>query len=905
MMAGTGHFFTEISRAKLKPQVVKVLPGARATLRQAITVNNNEQTQTIATGEKVLVQCIAPNEYVITPFKSELNKRSLLKEGQRDIAADSSRQGSISIEGSLAPYFSFEEQYQLSNEPLFPTQASPSLADIKQGYIPDCFLLSSIQAILNHPEGKAFIENMMRRVSDDVVEVRLFNPTDLKPIYIQVPAATIQTKAGDLSLHPALWVHALELAYASLGINGVDKRSVDASVSSVFNKGGSPAVAMSILTGIKAESKTVSHTSYSPWDIPHFWGKIWQDTWSGLDELSKVLDEESFKPLKYNSILMQVVSFESNLNVFNDKDSDEVQTKTIERKGYSAEKANCIRQYVNYVLFYREHEAGCQAIMDNKDLTYPEKLYELAGLASAKGNQAVGDYLLAYAKHELVPNEQGHIQAPVEIFTSVNNANAMAVYERLNRSLLKGELVAIATHDKPEKSIKGIAQSHAYTVLGVDMRVPVVPVKNLDGNVMNVATPHVILRNPWGNTGRVYQVKDNDIVGVEDKSADVSVLDLNDFMTICSTIYTSASQNAPFHYEAEKQRVRDNLSRHSLKSAFNAKTPLSELVLFNQQFYEVIRPVIDLEKYHLAGISPTLVAEIEAIFENAQDDEQAIIEKKLENITFPMLPLKEGRQAEYIYYLLKHRWLNKQTAPDMIMDQDLSLKIFQLCPLDFLADVKRHKINHDVFIGPAVHRYELHALHLKKIIEKINIDMDEEKTIETFNNFSKYTLNCDELNRVKKLLVALHVELKCYGYTMTDDELRALENDADALINFFTGIAKQKDRCEEIKAEIVDMLHNAYIGDLLTRAECEQYASFCKPDVIERSDVNFPPIDEHDIPKANLLLQIREKIMALITLTRDMLKSIFNFKKARKHQQDTMFDESLLITPAKEPRKSF
>jgi hypothetical protein len=151
-------------------------------------------------------------------------------------------------------YFIFDEHTEPSHEPLFPNPSSPSIDEVSQQSIPNCSFLASVQAILNHPDGWAFIRGMMKRNTDGTVTVRLFQ--NGVPQYVTIEASVLHNARGPLSRHKALWMHILEAAVAVLGtkddlLYAENQQVVGQSVTEVFNGGVSYPFAMAILTGLR------------------------------------------------------------------------------------------------------------------------------------------------------------------------------------------------------------------------------------------------------------------------------------------------------------------------------------------------------------------------------------------------------------------------------------------------------------------------------------------------------------------------------------------------------------------------------------------------------------------------------------------------------------------------------
>jgi hypothetical protein len=104
---------------------------------------------------------------------------------------------------------------------LFPH--APALADIMQGGLGDCYLLSALGAIINHPNGPEVIEKcMLDRSSGSVsgeVILRLYDK-GLVPRYVKMSKKV----ASGVGAHGTLWVKLFEKGYAALfGVGGAYK----------------------------------------------------------------------------------------------------------------------------------------------------------------------------------------------------------------------------------------------------------------------------------------------------------------------------------------------------------------------------------------------------------------------------------------------------------------------------------------------------------------------------------------------------------------------------------------------------------------------------------------------------------------------------------------------------------
>ena len=158
-----------------------------------------------------------------------------------------------------------------SYEVLFKTK--PHLSQTRQRSLPNCFLLAAISSILNSDQGSDFIMNMMKQ-DDEGITVRLYEKDrndQFIPIYIRIPNAILYgndnlgifSSMVKASWHEGgLWIHALETAYALLGLKLNSNEKFCPSFLGSYGEGGYSEVAMAALTGEKASRFSISEFEY-------------------------------------------------------------------------------------------------------------------------------------------------------------------------------------------------------------------------------------------------------------------------------------------------------------------------------------------------------------------------------------------------------------------------------------------------------------------------------------------------------------------------------------------------------------------------------------------------------------------------------------------------------------------
>src|SRR3990167_10908059 len=249
-----------------------IFPGVRGQLKKTITVDDGI---TLSAGTTVIIQPLnrdksdSSSVFVITPYKKNKTKaRKDQPESHRDIITEKSYTVTLTQPENFLNFNN--EHFRRSLDVLFPHANSPSLEEINQCRLPDCFFLAAIQAIINHPNGKSFIRGMMRQNNDGTTTVRLFDPLTLQPEYIRIENSVMVDGLGEINRHGALWVHMLEKAYAARGKK--DTVTVDASISSVYSDGGRPDYALVSLTGLKTDYIEIQ-PKVLPLQIEEFLGK--------------------------------------------------------------------------------------------------------------------------------------------------------------------------------------------------------------------------------------------------------------------------------------------------------------------------------------------------------------------------------------------------------------------------------------------------------------------------------------------------------------------------------------------------------------------------------------------------------------------------------------------------------
>ncbi|MBL4649890.1 MAG: hypothetical protein JKY03_09170, partial [Aureispira sp.] len=374
--------------------------------------------------------------------------------------------------------------------PLFPHP--PTMQDIKQGKIGDCYLLAAMATIVNK-DANHFTKHIKDH-GNGKVTVQLFKDVN-SPVNITINKSTVVSKGGwlggggvDEYAEQSLWVQMYEKAYVAAGFHGSDGELPIAQKSYGLIEGGSPAIALAHLTGkAGGGSTTIDSTSDA---IPAELQKII------LSEFKGKIDDLEFALLM---TLMPTLQ-EMTSKVFVSEDLLEGILKKASHDFGDKKKPNIITLAKGTIdLFLKK-------VLEKKLLT--------GTLGSGK-----------YTEKET---------ALFDIFKTKLDAGKMMTLSTKEKIFDDGEEYEKGKSGG-EPMVKGLAGNHAYSLLDY------APKKHKEGDTLSVK-----LRNPWGTYGRKYVNSDTgetiDITsgktwkGAErkaDKNGEFWV-DLADVMACCS-----------------------------------------------------------------------------------------------------------------------------------------------------------------------------------------------------------------------------------------------------------------------------------------------------------------------------------------------------------------------------------
>jgi hypothetical protein len=385
----------------------------------------------------------------------------------------------------------YQDQGTDLEHPLFPHP--PTMQDVKQGKLGDCYLLAAMATIANR-DPNHFTKHIKDH-GNGKVTVQLYKDLN-SPVNITINKSTVVSKGGwfgagggkDEYAEQSLWVQMYEKAYVAAGFYGSDGQLPIAQKSYGLIEGGSSAIALAHLTGKAATNTDIESTTGTiPADLQEimlseFKGKIDDLEFALLMTLMPTLQDMTSKVFVSEDLLEGILKKAS--HDFGEKDNPNIITLAKSTTDLFIEK-----------------------VLEKKLLT--------GTLGSGKYTTKETDLF--------------------DIFKTKLDAGKMMTLSTKEKIFDDGEEYEKGKSGG-EPMVKGLAGNHAYSLLDY------APKDHKEGDTLSVK-----LRNPWGAYGRKYVDSDTgetiDITsgktwkGAErkaDKSGEFWV-DLADVMACCSS----------------------------------------------------------------------------------------------------------------------------------------------------------------------------------------------------------------------------------------------------------------------------------------------------------------------------------------------------------------------------------
>ncbi len=378
--------------------------------------------------------------------------------------------------------------------PLF--QRAPTVSDVNQGAIGDCYLLAALISIA-HSKPKAIVD-MMADAGNTVV-VRLYDVDRsgtvprFTPRFVRVRKSVVKTKyevlehgkkTGERSAYTyakeALWVQMVEKAYAAAGMNALGTSSLGATGAYGDIATGFASLAMEHLLGRPAEQSfeaMQTGVGANPALLPRH---VFRLPWS----TAEIADYERAQSAADKKQAYQgLMSF----SIFGDAGKVDAWMTFASKVSVDDE----VRKIVSKGTAYKKGEIRLETFAT---------LFEQFGL-----DLGLSSTLLSWLRaNQLYPGKRGtgkYTTNQLELFTKIRNALSAGGYISVSTKPEAGRVVGGTGDSGGEKKSKGIAGGHAYAVLSVR------PAKDISALKPNELL-WVLLRNPWSRYGRQYEALD-------------------------------------------------------------------------------------------------------------------------------------------------------------------------------------------------------------------------------------------------------------------------------------------------------------------------------------------------------------------------------------------------------------
>lgn len=816
-------------RTLINSKITTIYPAVKVKLNQPLKIDGNK---TIPIGEIVLIQPLNELAYLelcnkSSPGSSQKSKQHTqdyqykvypfekLKEG---INPESKRDITVAKGHVLPPqsaplnFTAIEEYKHFPNEEIFPP-GCPTIEDIHQTRLPNCYFLAAVQCLLTDKEnGQNFLKGMIQDNNDGTATVRLYDPKTEQPIFVRVAKARLLGErpiAGvigskKLNGHTALWVDLLETAYASLGYKNIHNITAP-SVTATYAGGGRTEFALSILTGRKAGFEFIKAIP----QVPHFLSS------EKLDESASLLKDfieliESKDTPKENKDFLALRLFqkvfagveltpEQNL-VFNPNN-------VIELSGETQLTDEVRSALLCYIKLYEKHTDKIKPIIDNESLSPFDKLSKMLSFLKHHNADALLIKLFESTKKQFVP---------LTPFPEKYSQHALGIYEKIESNLTQGNLLGAGTHPRKVKQpIPGLAQNHAYTILGVSKEK-----QRIEGENREVYYIH--LRNPWGKYGIEYKEKrlektksahagDNAVFRIElndfiQGMADISILESKNLFLqdkIIIEIQSAFEQEGPLNFSLDSEQLVEDAMRLSNAWQGLIQSQLSHLTYFNPEdigkLLEILEKDIDSPAAH-------------DFFES----------KKLPN----NLPLKfDGSEKEHLVLLLKLQCLYNKNHQDLREIDNLeSAIVFSTDYKISDALLKGHEQLMDLTQSQGTKQLDGLLDELDRKIEDLDKTLDEYSKINgQHDSQEKMSLSSSKIMTFKLLYQSIlekKYKLEKIGWEAPSD-LQEKFSRLDEKIQPYQGTQQQFVKDDLLESHYTDIFK--VIKNLTTRIGCVSY----------------------------------------------------------------------------------
>ncbi len=388
--------------------------------------------------------------------------------------------------------------------PLFPHE--PSVNDIAQGALGDCYLLAGLSSIVH--ASPQMIKDCMRDNEDGTVTVRFYRDAKkadepMTPVYVRVKKSVPE---GDVYAKGSLWVQMIEKAYAASSLHG--DQGPELSYNTIA--GGTSDKFISRLTGKKPPNEIMTKLGTA---TDNYYEAMLADARKKYEKVHGMIDESQVHTgmlgitLTGQEAAEEIYQF--SVAMFNFMTYfDKMKDKKISNQAEAEEYFKSLKLEDLPDIIPKDKQTNEALIQKNRDM-------------KATAVRQFHDFMISFLPHQA--------------FSGSYPVHAEELYQKIQESVNRGERVTASTEQSFQKEAGGglngegvelgLASRHAYTVMGV---------KQMGKN------KYIQLRNPWAHMVRTYEK--NTWSGKVTRKAQykgnhgIFLVELNEFVTYYSRV---------------------------------------------------------------------------------------------------------------------------------------------------------------------------------------------------------------------------------------------------------------------------------------------------------------------------------------------------------------------------------
>lgn len=366
----------------------------------------------------------------------------------------------VSLDRAATRTLAYEDRIDPALHPLFP--APPTVGDVEQSGLGDCYLMAAILSIVRR-NPTHFTDHMVDH-GDGVVSVRLYEKVGavFAPKIVHVRKSVVIRSAAQTTVEEgynkgAIWVQLLEKAYIAAGFSGSNIETLPAGRTQWSQAAsGVPEVALSHLTGLQANRIAINSVDPETHDEAHNWAGVRGNALHGeIWALDPATHARAHELTRLQPVLGKRIADLGKLH--DEVRLDDVEPVITATPGMSAGLSQAIILWLRRENIYPAGKRG-EALYSNS-----QKEAFRAVIAAVNAGQRI------------VASSKDHMKR------GDNNRNGQSGGENVRN---------------------GLAGPHGYEVINFRAH-------GLTAHNPDTPTPATIcwvqLRNPWGNTGRVYR----------------------------------------------------------------------------------------------------------------------------------------------------------------------------------------------------------------------------------------------------------------------------------------------------------------------------------------------------------------------------------------------------------------